>query len=72
MDDIDHLLQTPLSSKVVYPNKDFMDLLSKMLEVDPKKRITAKEALAHPYLRDLHDPADEPEFKGTADFKFEQ
>jgi len=49
-----------------------MDLLSKMLEVDPKKRITAKEALAHPYLRDLHDPADEPEFKGTADFKFEQ
>ena len=49
-----------------------MDLLTKMLEVNPAKRITAKEALAHPYLKSLHDPADEPEFKGEADFKFEK
>ncbi len=43
-----------------------------MLEVNPSKRITAKEALAHPYLKSLHDPSDEPEFKGEADFKFEK
>lgn len=43
-----------------------------MLEVDPYKRITAKEALAHPYLKEIHDPSDEPEFKGVADFKFEK
>ena len=55
-----------------YTNPDFMDLLTKMLEVNPAKRITAKEALAHPYLKSLHDPADEPEFKGEADFKFEK
>jgi len=62
---------TPLLTKVKYPNPDFLDLLSKMLEVNPAARITAKEALAHPYLKSLHDPMDEPEFKGEADFKFE-
>ena len=27
-----------------------IDLLEKMLNIDPKQRITAKEALAHPFL----------------------
>ncbi len=31
-----------------------------MLVFDPKKRITASEALAHGYLAPYHDPTDEP------------
>ena len=37
-----------------------IDLVSKMLIFDPKKRITAKEILEHPYLATYHDPQDEP------------
>ena len=31
-----------------------------MLELDAEKRITADEALAHPYLAQYADPTDEP------------
>jgi hypothetical protein len=31
-----------------------------MLELDADKRITAEEALAHPYLAQYADPTDEP------------
>lgn len=37
-----------------------LDLIEKMLTFDPNKRITAEEALAHPYLANLHDISDEP------------
>lgn len=32
---------------------DFVDLLKKMLEIDPSKRIDAKEALSHPFFYSL-------------------
>lgn len=32
-------------------SKEAKDLISRMLTVDPSKRITAKEALEHPYLK---------------------
>uniref|UniRef100_A0A8C8HCV2 mitogen-activated protein kinase n=1 Tax=Oncorhynchus tshawytscha TaxID=74940 RepID=A0A8C8HCV2_ONCTS len=38
-----------------------VDLLEKMLVLDTDKRITAAEALAHPYFSQYHDPDDEPE-----------
>lgn len=44
-----------------------IDLLERMLVFDPKKRITATEALAHEYLAPYHDPTDEP----VADEKFD-
>jgi len=38
---------------------DALDLLTKMLELDPGKRIGVEDALAHPYLKELHDPEKE-------------
>lgn len=37
-----------------------IDLLEKMLELDADKRVTAEQALAHPYLEKYADPTDEP------------
>ncbi|KAJ7397850.1 Mitogen-activated protein kinase 11 [Pitangus sulphuratus] len=42
-------------------NQTAVDLLEKMLILDSDKRITASEALAHPYFVQYHDPDDEPE-----------
>ena len=50
-----------------------VDLLKKMLVVDPTKRITVKEALEHPFLQEFHDAEDEPETEklDSYDFDFE-
>lgn len=37
-----------------------IDLLEKMLTLDADLRITADQALAHPYFEEYHDPEDEP------------
>ena len=37
-----------------------IELLKKMLTYDPEDRISVEEALAHPYLEQLHCPEDEP------------
>ena len=37
-----------------------IDLLKKMLQWNPKNRISAEKALEHPYFHKLHDPFDEP------------
>uniref|UniRef100_A0AAY4BXE4 mitogen-activated protein kinase n=1 Tax=Denticeps clupeoides TaxID=299321 RepID=A0AAY4BXE4_9TELE len=49
-------LLTKMSSESVT-----VDLLEKMLVLDTDKRITAPDALAHPYFSQYHDPDDEPE-----------
>eukprot|EP00891_Asterochloris_glomerata_P007129 jgi/Astpho2/7129/fgenesh1_pm.00111_%23_1_t len=48
--------------KQVFPdaNPHAIDLLARMLQFDPRKRITVEEALQHPYLTQLHDPSAEP------------
>ena len=42
----------PKDLKKIFPDasEQALDLLKKFFIFDPKKRITAKEALAHPYL----------------------
>ncbi|XP_028967706.1 mitogen-activated protein kinase ERK-A-like [Galendromus occidentalis] len=46
----------------LYPSADSstLDILAKLLTFNPVKRITVEEALAHPYLEQYYDPADEP------------
>jgi mitogen-activated protein kinase 15 len=39
---------------------DALDLLEKLLQFNPEKRLTADEALEHPYVAQFHNPDDEP------------
>jgi serine/threonine protein kinase len=59
--------------RAMYPNAPelALDLLEKMLTFAPEKRITVDEALAHPYLKLLHDPLDEPVAHAPFDVDFE-
>ena len=38
--------------------------MTKLLTFNPKKRLTADEALEHPYVAQFHNAADEPSCKG--------
>jgi mitogen-activated protein kinase 15 len=46
----------------IYPHasEEAIDLLCRCLAFNPSKRITAEEALQHPYVRQFHNPEDEP------------
>lgn len=43
-----------------------------MLTFDPRKRISAAEALEHPYLAPYHDPSDEPAAAEKFDWSFNE
>jgi serine/threonine protein kinase len=38
-----------------------VDLVSRLLALDPEQRITVDEALRHPFMKALHCPSDEVE-----------
>lgn len=63
--------RTFIKSMPNFPKKDFsgyfvganpmaVDLLEKLLIMDPDRRLTAEQALAHPYFVNYADPEDEP------------
>ncbi len=41
-----------------------IDLMEKMLQFDPRKRVDVHQALKHPWLAQLHDEAAEPSAPG--------
>jgi hypothetical protein len=49
-----------------------VDLVARMLAFDPRARITVGEALRHPWLAGLHDPAAEPAAPAQFRFDFEE
>ncbi|KAG3083566.1 hypothetical protein PC122_g10497 [Phytophthora cactorum] len=49
-----------------------VDLLSQMLKFNPAERISVVQALAHPYLAQLQNPADEPVCAEPFNFDFER
>ena len=63
--------KVPLSELFPTAPPDALDLLDKMLDLNPATRITIEDALKHPYMESMHDPEDEPAFEGTIDFSFE-
>ena len=52
-------------------NPEAIDIMEKLLQFDPKKRITVEAALNHPYLEAYHDIEDEPAHEQIFDFGFE-
>ncbi|KAI0044802.1 CMGC/MAPK/ERK protein kinase [Auriscalpium vulgare] len=63
--------RVPFSQLFPHANPLALDLLAKMLNFDPAKRITCEQALEHPYLAVWHDPSDEPVCPSNFDFGFE-
>jgi len=50
------------SLQAMYPqaSPEALDILKQMLQFNPNKRLTAEEALEHPYVAQFHNPAEEP------------
>ncbi|CAG9333635.1 unnamed protein product [Blepharisma stoltei] len=57
----------------LYPNADplALDLLDKMIVINPEKRWAASHCLEHPYFKDLHDIEDEPLASESFNWDFE-
>ncbi|KAJ3010467.1 UNVERIFIED_CONTAM: Mitogen-activated protein kinase [Siphonaria sp. JEL0065] len=57
----------------LFPKADpqALSLFSRLLEFSPVDRITADQALRHPYLAAFHQPDDEPNHPRLFDFAFE-
>uniref|UniRef100_A0A6A7GBJ3 Sporangia induced mitogenactivated protein kinase pu n=1 Tax=Hirondellea gigas TaxID=1518452 RepID=A0A6A7GBJ3_9CRUS len=60
--------------KKIFPKASALslDFLSQMLVFNPNKRISIEDALAHPFLKQLHNPQLEPTCPKTFDFAFEK
>lgn len=49
-----------LTSVFLTASEDALDLLKKLLVLNPDSRMTVEQALEHPYVAQFHNPAEEP------------
>ncbi|KAJ5982249.1 hypothetical protein N7451_012349 [Penicillium sp. IBT 35674x] len=47
-----------------------VDILGKLLDLDPEKRVKAADALSHPFVSTYHDPEDGPVSEKPVDWSF--
>ena len=64
----------PVDFTVLFPeaNRTALELLNLLLVLDPKERVSATDALSHPYLSRYHDPKEETVCSPPFDFSFEK
>lgn len=60
--------------KSLFPKIDgkALDLLEKILRLNPEERLSVEKALEHEYFAELHDPIDEPIADYTVNLAYEQ
>ena len=63
------IMSSPLMANI---SRSAKDLVSRLLVRDPARRLTVEEALAHPYLAELHVENDEPNAHAAFNFDFER
>jgi mitogen-activated protein kinase 15 len=59
IDQINHVKVQELKELFGSGHDQLIDLISKLLQFNPSKRLTASEALQHPYLADFTNKKDE-------------
>lgn len=73
----DYLLSLPNGTPVDFAEKyphapaEAIDLMYRCLALNPQERITAEDALAHPYFAEYHDVDDEPHCENPFQFEAE-
>eukprot|EP00531_Pseudo-nitzschia_arenysensis_P007735 CAMPEP_0116143258 /NCGR_PEP_ID=MMETSP0329-20121206/15352_1 /TAXON_ID=697910 /ORGANISM="Pseudo-nitzschia arenysensis, Strain B593" /LENGTH=464 /DNA_ID=CAMNT_0003638561 /DNA_START=328 /DNA_END=1722 /DNA_ORIENTATION=- len=62
---------TPLKAQFPSAPSDALDLMKRLLQIHPRRRINVGDALSHPFLSQLHNEEDEPVAEKVFDYTFE-
>ena len=62
---------TPLKAQFPNAPSDALDLMKRLLQIHPRRRMNVNEALSHKFLTQLHNEDDEPIAEEPFDYSFE-